>query len=143
MTNPIVLDASAGVEMLLTTEVGRVIRERLPVAVEEWVPEIYLSEVAGTLRRAELSGRVRPERAAIALGDLLAGPQRRVQVRTLLPEAGTLRHNLTINDALYVVLARHLGAALVTADMRLAKAPRHRDRSHRALRRRAGDPRTP
>jgi predicted nucleic acid-binding protein len=33
-----------------------------------------------------------------------------VQVRSLLPEAWTFRHNLTIGDALYVVLARHLGA---------------------------------
>ncbi len=117
------LDASAGVEMLLRTERGRAIRDRIPDDVEEWVPEIYFVEVAATLRRAELAGRVTVDRAALALSDLLAGPQRRVQVRALLPEAWTLRHNLTVTDALYVVLARHLGAALVTVDERLAGAP--------------------
>ena len=34
-----------------------------------------------------------------------------------------LRHNITVNDALYVVLARHLGAVLATADLKLARAP--------------------
>jgi len=34
-----------------------------------------------------------------------------------------LRHNLTIADALYVVVAQHLSAPLVTADLKLAGAP--------------------
>lgn len=34
-----------------------------------------------------------------------------------------LRHNLTIADALYVVIAGHLEGSLVTADRRLANAP--------------------
>ena len=109
--------------MLLRTERGRAIRNRLPGNVDEWVPEIYFAEVAGALRRAERAGHVTVDRAAVALSDLLAGPQRRVQVRALLPEAWTLRQNLTIADAIYVVLARHLGASLVTVDERLAGAP--------------------
>jgi predicted nucleic acid-binding protein len=44
-------------------------------------------------------------------------------VKPLLVEAWTLRHNLTIADALYVVVASHLKAALVTADRRLANSP--------------------
>ena len=35
----------------------------------------------------------------------------------------TKRGNLTVADALYVVLAEHLSAALVTADVKLANAP--------------------
>ena len=34
-----------------------------------------------------------------------------------------MRHTITIPDAIYVALARHLEAPLVTADLRLARAP--------------------
>ena len=46
-----------------------------------------------------------------------------MQVRALIPEAWTLRHNITVTDALYVVLARHLNATLVTAELKLAGPP--------------------
>jgi predicted nucleic acid-binding protein len=41
----------------------------------------------------------------------------------MLSEAWTLRDNVTVADALYVVLARHVGAELVTLDAKLAAAP--------------------
>ncbi len=47
-------------------------------------------------------------------------PLLRVQLRPLLSEAWTLRDNITIADALYVVVARHLRAPLITTDARLA-----------------------
>jgi predicted nucleic acid-binding protein len=34
-----------------------------------------------------------------------------------------MRHNVTVADALYGVIARRLGVPLVTGDVRLAKAP--------------------
>ena len=108
---------------MLQTARGRALAERLPADADEWVPEIYPIEVAAGLRRAELSGRITADRAALALKRLLEGTQRRVEVTALLPEAWTLRHNLTVTDAVYVVLARHVGAVLVTADHRLAGAP--------------------
>lgn len=120
---PLVLDASAGVELLLNTSAGRALREKLPTPAVEWAPEIYFAEVAGTLRRAELTGRLSSTRTSVALDRLLAAPTRRVQVKPLLSEAWTLRHNITVTDALYVVLARHLDATLVTADVNLANAP--------------------
>lgn len=73
----LVLDASAGVELVLRTPIGR----------------------------------------------LVTAPLNRVSVAPLLPEAWALRHNLTVADALYVVVASHLEAALVTTDQRLAAAP--------------------
>jgi hypothetical protein len=63
-----------------------------------------------------------------------------VRVATLLPEAWSLRHNLTVADALYVVLARHLDAVLVTADRRLASSPDSESRS--SLRNHRGPQRT-
>jgi predicted nucleic acid-binding protein len=44
-------------------------------------------------------------------------------LQPLLAAAWDLRHNLALRDALYVTLARRLGALLVTADARLAEAP--------------------
>lgn len=80
-------------------------------------------EVGAVLRRAELAGHITAARATAALSRLLVAPTRRVQVRPLLGEAWKLRHNLTVPDALYVVLARHIGAPLVTADIKLANVP--------------------
>ncbi len=80
--------------------------------------------MAGVLRRDELHGRHDAARIRLAFDRLLATPVRRVQVRSLLSDAWGWRHNLTVTDALYVTLAQHLGAALVTTDLNLANTPR-------------------
>ncbi len=47
-----------------------------------------------------------------------------MSVAPLLEEAWQLRHNVTVHDALYVVLTRHLSdAALVSTDDKLRSAP--------------------
>lgn len=109
--------------MLLATAVGEALDRLLPDDAVEWVPEVYFAEVAGVVRRSELAGLITSERAAAALDRLISTPVERVQVLPLLSEAWTLRRNLTVNDALYVVLARHLQAPLVTGDLKLAAAP--------------------
>lgn len=118
-----VLDASAGVELLVDTDRGRAIQAQLVAGAEWWVPEHYYSEVAGALRRGELTGAYTPERTKRAFDNLTTAAVRRAQVRPLLAEAWSLRANLTVADAVYVVLADHLDATLVTADIRLAQAP--------------------
>lgn len=123
MTTPVVLDAAAGVEFLLDTAADASLRSALPGDAVEWVPELYYAEVAAVLRRAELAGRIPPARVAAAFSRLVSSPLRRVQVKPLLRDAWQLRHNVTVTDAVYVVLARHLGASLVTADLKLARVP--------------------
>ncbi len=118
----LVLDASAGVELALQTPTGRRIQARLPAGATSWVPEHYFAEVAAVLRRDEINQRFDRARIQVALDRLLSAPVRRVSVKPLLPDAWTLRHNLTVADALYVVVAQHLGASLVTTDLRLASA---------------------
>jgi predicted nucleic acid-binding protein len=97
--------------MLLATAVGEALDRLLPDDAVEWVPEVYFAEVAGVVRRPELAGVITSERAAAALDRLISTPVEWVQVLPLLSEAWTLRRNLTVNDALYVVLARHLQPA--------------------------------
>lgn len=119
---PLVLDASAGVEWVLRSEAGDRV-DRAVDGYEIWVPEHYDLETAATIRRLELAGHISSERASVAISRSLSTPTRRVQIRPLLSEAWTLRHNVTIGDALYVVVARHLHAPLLTLDAKLANAP--------------------
>ena len=119
----LVLDASAGVELLLDTERGRSLATNLPAGAEWWVPEHYYVEVAGALRRAELRADAPPERIDRAFRRLGEAALFSVAIAPLLTEAWDRRAALTIGDALYVVLAEHLDATLVTADERLARAP--------------------
>ena len=77
MTEPVVIDASAGVELVLNTPTGDALRELIPRPAEEWAPDVYAAEVASVLRRAELAGRVTPQRAAIAITRERPGPRAR------------------------------------------------------------------
>ena len=118
----VVLDASAGVELALNTVSGR----RLARSIggrDPWVPDVFYSEVAGVLRRMQLHGAVTAGRAEVAVDRLLGLRTRRVEVKPLIRDAWALRRNLTIPDAIYVVMARHLAAPLVTGDQRLSRAP--------------------
>lgn len=120
VTTPVVLDASAGVEILLLTPIGRRLLAKLPLDVEEWVPELYFAEVAAVLRRDVIHRRYPLARVEVALRRLIMSPVRRVEVRPLLRETWSMRQNLTVADAVYVVMARHLGAPLATSDLHLA-----------------------
>ncbi len=123
MSTPVVLDASAGVEILLLTPAGRRLLAKLPHDAEEWVPELYFAEVAAVLRRDAIHTRYPLARIEAAHHRLLTAPLRRVQVRPLLREAWSMRENLTVAEAVYVVMARQLGASLLTTDLRLASTP--------------------
>ncbi len=118
-----VLDASAGVELLLTTDVGERLQNQIPAGADWWVPEHYYVEVAGALRRALINERAPEAKVLTAFQQLQAAPLRRAQVRPLLAEAWAFKDNITLADAVYVVLAKHLDAALVTADRNLVNAP--------------------
>jgi predicted nucleic acid-binding protein len=118
----IVLDASAGVELLLQTPVGREIGARLPGTLPV-VPAHFDAEVFSALGRLVRAHELEAERLPPILDNLSYAPFQRYPITPLLAEAWELRHNLTQRDALYVVLARRLGAALWTADARLARAP--------------------
>lgn len=119
----LVLDASAGVDLLFDTAVGRKLTAQLPRGATWWVPEHYYLEVGSALRRAELTGAVEQSAVTQALASLATASFKRVQLRPLLLEAWTRRHNLTLADAFYVVLAEHLGATLVTTDLKLVASP--------------------
>jgi predicted nucleic acid-binding protein len=87
-------------------------------------PELIDLEVASVWRRAARAGRLEHRRAHQALADLAALPLVRARHQPLMGRIWELRENLTTCDAAYVALAEALGAALLTADGRLSRAPR-------------------
>jgi len=106
----IVLDASAAVEIAFQTPVGRQLQAKIPTGSTTWVPEHYFVEVTAVLRRAEINGRHTKAQVCVALDRLLSAPVRRVSVRPLISEAWLLRHNMTVADSIYVVMARQPGS---------------------------------
>lgn len=87
------------------------------------MPQHYFVEVSAGIRRAEQRGDIPTEQATVAFAELTTTPMQPVSITPLLNEAWRRRGHLTVADAIYVVLAEHLDAALVTTDRRLAGSP--------------------
>lgn len=122
----IVVDASAMLEVLLSTEAGAKVEDRLFSGGESLhAPHLLDVEVAQVLRRYAAAGELSPERGLAALTDLADFPLHRYSHDILLPRIWELRRNVTAYDAAYLALAEALIAPLVTCDARLASAPRH------------------
>lgn len=87
------------------------------------VPSHFDAEVLSALGRLVRGGYLSERLVAPILEELARAPFVRYTLPPLLAAAWALRHNLSLRDALYVTLARRLGATFVTADARLARAP--------------------
>jgi predicted nucleic acid-binding protein len=122
----IVLDASAVVALLLSTDLGRRVAARIsPTTVSLHAPELLDVEVAQALRRYVRLGGITADRGVMgveALGQLDITRYRHLE---LLSRIWVLRDNLTAYDATYVALAEALDAPLLTLDARLASASGH------------------
>lgn len=120
----IVLDASALVELLLATELGITIADRIEdPQLSLHIPHLADVEVAQTLRRLEKSGQIDPKAAVTALSDLRDLDIERHAHEPLLDRVWALRENLTAYDAVYIALAEALETTLLTCDGRIARAP--------------------
>ena len=118
-----VLDASAGWELLSDSKLGRAIEAELEVDGDWWVPEHYFVEVLSIIRRAVRSGELPPEKADRIVARLSDADFSQAALQPMVPAIWELRDNVTPYDAPYVVLARHLGATLVSTDFKLRGAP--------------------
>lgn len=118
----VVVDASAGVELLLRSEAGERTAQALTRATVS-VPAHFDAEVLSALGRLVRDRRVPESRVSLLLTTLARSPFARYPLTALVADAWALRANLSLRDALYVALARRLGATLITADQRLARAP--------------------
>jgi len=120
----IVLDASALVELLLDSPVGRIVAARIAdPALGLHIPHLADVEVAQALRRYARDGEIAESDAAAAIEDLRALDLERHAHEPLLDRVWALRQNLSAYDAVYVALAEALDVTLVTCDAKLARAP--------------------
>lgn len=118
----VVVDASAAAEYLLQTALGVRVGALIESA-DVSAPELLDAEVLAVLRREVLTGRLAEQRATEAVSDLRDWGIERLPHKTLLDAAWKLRGHVTACDALYVSAAQARGAALVTADGPLSRAP--------------------
>lgn len=121
-TSLLVVDASAVVELLLTTDRGRAVKERLQDETSLHCPGLLDIEVLSALRRMRNGGRITTEEADDALQKLTRMPVQRYNYRPFLQQVWSLRDNFTPYDATYVALARELDATLITTDRRLSRS---------------------
>ena len=113
----IVIDASAMTELLLQTQLGFRVEERLFRDGDALhAPHLLDVEVVQALRRLARAGEVPVNRAEDAVGDLVEFDLIRHQHVDLLDRAWALRDNVTAYDAVYIALAEGLAATLVTCD---------------------------
>jgi predicted nucleic acid-binding protein len=120
----IVLDASAVVELLLGTELGRAVASRIADPSQALhVPHLIDVEIAQALRRYVREGDLDPAAAQAALVVLHDLDLERHSHEPLLDRVWALRDNLTAYAAVYVALAEALKTTLLTCDSRLARAP--------------------
>jgi predicted nucleic acid-binding protein len=120
----IVLDASAAVDWLLQTAVGRRIENRIYSRSESLhAPHLLDLEVVQVLRRLVRETTISAQRADQAIQDLLDLRLTRYPHSVFLPRIWRLRHNLSSYDAAYMALAAELGATLLTRDAAFASAP--------------------
>ena len=121
-----VIDASAGVEILTRTDRGKLLARRLDGDSELWIPELFYVEVLDVIRGQVSRGVLDESIANSAIADLGRWKLNRAAHRSFIEEILKLRHNFSAYDSVYVLLARDLGAQLLTIDLRLMRvAIRH------------------
>ena len=118
----ITIDASALVELLLRTPVGKRVAG-VTLGARLIAPDVINPETMQSLRRLERAGSLTAERAATAVERLRRSPIVRVPTGGLIADAWSLRANVSAYDACYVALARAGGWPLLTTDVPLQRVP--------------------
>jgi predicted nucleic acid-binding protein len=118
---PLVVDASALVDLLLGNDVGIRVQFRLR-GQELHAPAHLDAEVLSALGRLHRAGELDDGQVAERLDALATAAIERHPLPNLLAGAWTRRHTMRLVDGLYIELAEQLDATLLTTDGPLAAA---------------------
>lgn len=123
----IVLDASALLEVLLRTEAGAKIRQRV-FAPDETLhaPHLIDVEISQVVRRCVAHKEISPDDGRDFLEIVADLHMQRYAHTIFLPRIWELRGILSAYDACYVALAEALDSPLLTHDAKLARSVSHR-----------------
>lgn len=117
----LVLDASAAVELLLSSQRGAAVERHL--AGEQVVaPELLDVEVVSAFARLERAGQVDSGQGTRAVERLWSLPITRLPHTAVVRQAWSLRSRVRVQDAFYVAVAQLVSGSLLTCDTRLAGA---------------------
>jgi predicted nucleic acid-binding protein len=118
MNQPIVLDASAAVHIVLATEHAAGLAARLGTPLSVSAPDLFLSEVANSLWKYVRQGSLSSEEASTRLDEAVGLVDSIVPSQSLVHEAmvAASRHSHPVYDVMYAVLARRTGALVLTMD---------------------------
>lgn len=120
-----VLDASAIVDLLLRSDPGEQVRQRLAGARDAILLTVaHLdAEVFSGLARLHRADQLKADEVSELLERLARLDMRRMPVTgQLLAAAWSMRDNVAARDALYVAAAQGVDGALLTTDERLVRA---------------------
>lgn len=120
----IVLDASAAVELMLTTPAGAAVARRLRGETVH-APAHFDVEVIGAIRQAVVRQLISDHEGLVVVVNFLSLPVRRWPLKPFTQRAYQLRSTHTVADGAYVALAEGLGVPLITCDGRLAQSHGH------------------
>jgi predicted nucleic acid-binding protein len=115
----LVLDASAVVELLLSSKRGAAVERHLE-GEQVVAPELLDVEVVSAFARLERAQRLEPAAASRAVARLRLLPVTRLPHAPVVREAWSLRSRVRVQDAFYVAVAQLVGGSLLTCDTRLA-----------------------
>lgn len=123
MSPAIVLDASAGIRLVLSPADHREWIEQLGQAAAIIAPTLFAAETANALWKYRKAGNIPAGEAAMLHAQALALITDWQADTTLFPEALHLAERVghPVYDCLYLVCCRRYGARLVSADRQLLK----------------------
>jgi predicted nucleic acid-binding protein len=120
----IVLDASAAAELILETETGARVADRLRDE-RIHVPAHFDVEVVGVVRQAVRRSVLTERDGLVAFAEFRLLPVRRWAATPFLVRAYALRATHSVADGVYVALAEALAVPLVTCDAKLGRSHGH------------------
>lgn len=119
----LIVDTSAVIEALASTDPDPTLTERLATDGDLHAPHLVDIEVLAALRSLCIRGELSVERATDARSDFQDLALERHPHGLLADRIWQLRTNLTAYDAAFVALAEVLSAPLVTCDRKLVAVP--------------------